>query len=181
MPELIILLVLNPDAVITVYQAAITVTVINVPGVTVLTEKLQEAVIVPHIRKASHPDLPQRAAIAQRRQLPVAVARNTAPGANPPDIKRRHTVAHQKKAGLIHTTFIVIKTPRASQMISGRNSTTTKMTMMMRTRPTTQQRTTGTIIIEGIIKEGIIGEYYVGCNNVKINRGKMTISADNCV
>ena len=148
MPGLIILLVLNPDAVITVYQAAITVTVINVPGVTVLTEKLQEAVIVPHIRKASHPDLPQRAAIAQRRQLPVAVARNTAPEANTPDIKRRHQEAHQREAGLIHTTFIVIKIPRASQMISGRSSTTTKMTMMTRTRPTTRQRIIGTITID---------------------------------
>ena len=44
--------------------------------------------------------------------------------------------------------YIITAILRVLQMTNMRNSMTTKMTMMMRMRPTTQQRITGTITIE---------------------------------
>ena len=116
-------------------------------------EKLQEAATAPNIRHPEHPDPLQRAVTAQRRRLPAAAQRNIAQEANIPDIKRKYQAVHRRRARLIRTMFIVTRTPRASQMISGRSSMIMKMTTMMRMRPMMLQRIIGTIIIKSMIRE----------------------------
>ena len=60
-----------------------------------------------------------------------------------------HTAAGKKPTRMMSTATRI---PPALQMISGRNSMTTKMTTMMRTRLTMMPRTICTIIIEVITK-----------------------------
>lgn len=112
-------------------------------------EKQLEVTTAPVIRRLKQVATVKRAVIAQRKPVPAAVQRNTAPKVHIRITRRSlHTAVHLGRAESIPTMFTATRTPRALQMISGRSSTTTKMTTMMRMRHTTTQRTTGSKIIE---------------------------------